>query len=179
MERVTERLILREFRADDWVHTQRYESDPEVVRYQTFNIFTPEESRDYIQRCMSDAQALTRRTYDLAITIQGDDIVVGRIGLHLSHPELGQATVWYLLRRDLWGQGYMTEALASMLDLAFKELKLRRVIADTDPANAGSIRVLEKVGFRQESHHIENIWIKGKWCDTLGFAILDREWLVK
>lgn len=171
----TRRLILRDFEPDDWVATQRYESDPEVVRYQSFDVMTPEMSRNYIRRCLEDAASPFRHTYDLAVVKREDNDLIGRVGLLVSNSELREGTLWYVYRRDQWGQGFGTEAARAMLDLAFVQLKLRRVIADTDPANTGSIRVLQKIGFRQEAHHLRNQFLKGRWCDTLSFAILAEE----
>jgi RimJ/RimL family protein N-acetyltransferase len=48
--------------------------------------------------------------------------------------------------------------------------------ADCDPRNPASVRVMEKLGMRQEAYFRENAFIKGEWCDSLIYALLDREW---
>ena len=53
---------------------------------------------------------------------------------------------------------------------------MHRIWAESDPRNPGSWRVLEKIGMRREGHFIENVWLKGEWCDSLMYAVLDREW---
>ena len=53
----------------------------------------------------------------------------------------------YGLRRDRWGRGYATEAAQACVRHGFDELGLDRIVADVDPANAASVRVLEKCGF--------------------------------
>lgn len=174
----TPRLVLREFVFEDWVATQRYETDPDVVRYQSFDVMDASQSKDYIRKCIEEAKSPSRRTYDLAMTLKPSDEVVGRIGLHLARPEWAEGLLWYVLRQDCWNQGLMTEAASAMLQFGFDRLALRRVVADTDPANIGSIRVLQKLGFRQEGHFIQNQWIKGRWVDTLSFAILAEEFHV-
>src|SRR5437868_11175073 len=55
MELLTPRLRLREFEVDDWRATWPYESDPEVVRYTSHGVRTPEESRKYIEDSMATA----------------------------------------------------------------------------------------------------------------------------
>ena len=55
--------------------------------------------------------------------------------------------VGYGLRRDRWGRGYATEAVLGCLRHGFEELGLKRIVADVDANNAGSIHVLEKCGF--------------------------------
>jgi [ribosomal protein S5]-alanine N-acetyltransferase len=57
----------------------------------------------------------------------------------------------YTLGRAWWGRGYATEAAQACLDVAFGELALSSVIAIADPANPASARVLEKLGFAEET----------------------------
>jgi RimJ/RimL family protein N-acetyltransferase len=54
----------------------------------------------------------------------------------------------YGFRRDRWGRGYATEAARACVDYAFGELGVAKLVADVDPRNPASSRVLEKVGFR-------------------------------
>lgn len=163
---------------DDWRATHVYESDSEVVRYQSFDVMSPDESRAYIRKCLEEASNPNRRTFDLGIVLRNSGELVGRIGLHISRPEWSEGLLWYVLRRDRWGEGIMTEAARRMLQFGFEDLSMRRVVADTDPANIGSIRVLEKLGFRLEGHFLQNQWLKGRWVDTLSFAILASEFRV-
>ena len=51
------------------------------------------------------------------------------------------------LRRDSWGRGYATEAARACVGYGFDELGLEKIVADVDPANPASVRVLEKCGF--------------------------------
>ena len=74
------------------------------------------------------------------------------------------------------GNGYATEAARPLLDWAFGDLALHRVIGRTEARNTGSARVLEKLGMRREAHLVENEWVKGEWQSELVYAILDREW---
>jgi [ribosomal protein S5]-alanine N-acetyltransferase len=53
----------------------------------------------------------------------------------------------YGIRRDRWGRGYATEAAHACVCHGFERLGLDRIVADVDPENQASIRVLEKVGF--------------------------------
>jgi ribosomal-protein-alanine N-acetyltransferase len=61
--------------------------------------------------------------------------------------EHGAWELAYGLRRDRWGRGYTTEAARACVGHGFGELGLQRIVADVDPANAASVRVLEKCGF--------------------------------
>ena len=173
----TERLLLRDFEPDDWPALHDVESRVEVARYQSFEPRTPEESRAYVAAARDEAIQDTRDTYDLAVVLIAEDQLIGRCGLGLTNSDLAEGMLWYTIHPSYWGRGYATEAARRLLDFGFRELRLHRIWADCDPANAASIRVLEKLGMRREGHLIENVWIKGAWMDSLIFAILNREWL--
>jgi RimJ/RimL family protein N-acetyltransferase len=61
--------------------------------------------------------------------------------------EHGAWELAYGLRRDRWGRGYASEAAQACVRHGFEVLELERIVADVDPANTRSIRVLEKCGF--------------------------------
>jgi RimJ/RimL family protein N-acetyltransferase len=84
----------------------------------------------------------------LAVVDRSSGRVVGEAGLQLLEGgpdvELG-----YTLSRAAWGRGYATEAASAVLRWAFVGLGLERVVAVADPANAASLRVLDKIGMRR------------------------------
>jgi RimJ/RimL family protein N-acetyltransferase len=63
--------------------------------------------------------------------------------------EHGEWELAYGIRRDLRGRGYATEAARACVRHGFDVLGLAKIVADVDPANPASIRVLEKCGFVQ------------------------------
>ena len=77
-----------------------------------------------------------------------------------------------------WGRGYAFEAASALLPFAFNELKLHRLFADCDPRNEASCRLVQKLGFKLEGIHRENYWLKGEWCNTAIYAMLDSDWRV-
>ena len=172
----TERLVLREFREEDGPALHAVESLPEVALYQHFDARTPEESHSYVLGAIASAGEDPRETYDLAVVLPDEEHVIGRCGFAITDPDQREAVLWYTLHPDAWGQGITTEAARAVVDFAFRELNLHRIWAECDPRNVGSWRVLEKIGMRREGHFIENVWLKGEWCDSLMYAILDREW---
>jgi len=82
-----------------------------------------------------------------AVTLQGDDTPVGLCSLFNFVTGCRRAERGYILARERWGRGVMTEALGSVIAHAFGPLGLRRLEADADPRNAGSLRLLTRLGF--------------------------------
>ena len=172
----TARLVLREFEEGDGPALHAVESRPEVARYQSFAPRTAEESRAYVAGARAAAAEDPRRTYDLAVVLPAEGRLIGRCGLGITDPAIGEGMLWYTLHPAHWGRGYATEAARGLVDFGFRELRLHRIWADCDPANIASWRVLEKLGMRREGHLRENAWIKGEWVDSLIYAVLERDW---
>lgn len=74
-----------------------------------------------------------------------------------AHVERWAAAAWgvwerdwelaYAFRRDRWGRGYASEAALACVRHGFEVMGLKRIVADVDPANLASVRVLDKCGF--------------------------------
>lgn len=172
MELHTARLLLREFRLEDFATTHAYAADVETTRHTLFGPNTEQDTRDFLVR-MAAAQAESpRATYDLAVTLRESGVHIGTAGLRVRGP-LGD--VGYVFHKDHWSKGYATEAARALLEFGFRELKLHRVIATCDIANPASARVMEKLGMRREGHLRKNSLMKGTWRDSWLYAILEEE----
>lgn len=54
---------------------------------------------------------------------------------------------------------------------------MRRVVASAFLDNAASVRLMERVGMRRETHAVaESLHRDGRWLDTVGYALLAEEW---
>jgi RimJ/RimL family protein N-acetyltransferase len=90
-----------------------------------------------------------------------DGRVIGKAGFW-RWPEVG-----FLLRREVWGRGLGTEAVAALVAHGFGARGLQRIEADVDPRNERSIRLLERLGFRETGRAANTIEIGGVWCDSI------------
>ena len=74
------------------------------------------------------------------------------------------------------GRGLASEALGAVVDRLFAELRMHRVVAETDDRNVAVHRLLERLGFRCEARLVEADWFKHEWCTLRTYALLRREW---
>jgi ribosomal-protein-alanine N-acetyltransferase len=74
------------------------------------------------------------------------------------------------------GQGYMTEGLALLLDLAFRRFRLHRIEANVQPSNARSIALVRAAGFVREGYSRRYVKVGGRWRDHERWAILVEDW---
>ncbi|MGH7903189.1 MAG: GNAT family N-acetyltransferase [Candidatus Dormibacteraceae bacterium] len=106
------------------------------------------------------------------------DRLAGRVALdEVVRGAFQSAFLGYLVSQDLNGRGVATEAGRLALGAAFGELRLHRVQAAVMPANRASLRVLEKLGFRDEGLAERYLRINGTWEDHRIFALTAEEWL--
>lgn len=176
----TERLVLREFEDGDAAACNVYESDPIAVRYQSYGLMTLDESLANIRKVREETQASDPRTiFELAVVVRDSQLLVGKCGLAVRRPAHRAGEIWYAIRRDRWGQGYAVEAMTALIDHGFRELGLHRIYADSDPRNAPSLRVAEKLGMRREGVLRDQWYLKDEWCDSVIFAVLEHEWRVR
>jgi RimJ/RimL family protein N-acetyltransferase len=174
MDLTTERLRLRDFLESDLQRLFAIESDPVVVRYQSYAPKTAEECRAYIARDLGARE--DRTCFDLAVTQKDSGLLIGRLGLNVIEPERQIGELWFVLDRALWGHGLMPEAARRIVDFGFREKLLRRVFLECDPRNRGAARLAEKLGMMREGHLREHGLYKGEWCDSLVYGVLAREW---
>jgi len=169
----SERLLLRDFRDDDYDAVHAYATDLDVVRYMTWGPNSEAETRDFLKRAQSNTELDPRVEFELAVIREDKEELIGGIGLHV---EGSKAMLGYCYSRSAWGQGYATEAGRVLMDFGFRSLGLHRIWACCDPENAGSIRVLQKLGMKQEGHLKHDCQIRGEWRDNLLFGILEDDW---
>lgn len=175
MELRTTRLILREWREDDFDFSLALATDPAVMRYASRELMNAEAVRRNLGRRIASAKMQPRTYFGLAVTLAESGEAIGRCGLYLTDdPRI--AWISYELRRDLWGHGYMPEAITALLRFGFEELKLHRIYAECHPDNRASYRLMEKVGMRYEGHLRASHWENDEWWDALLYAILEQNW---
>lgn len=173
---VTERLHLREFIAEDWRAVLAYQADPRYQRYYDLTAPTGQGARDFVAMFLAQQQAQPRLKFQLAVTLKRTGALIGNCGVRLQAPGAQEADIGYELNPEQWGQGYASEAARTMVAFGFTELGVHRIWAHCIADNAASARVLEKLGMRQEGRLREQEYFKGRWWDTLLYAILEPEW---
>lgn len=109
-------------------------------------------------------------TLPFAVTLDGrfaGHVVVGNV---VREPLLS-AYIGYWLDAAVAGGGAITAAVAMVVDHCFGPVGLHRLEATVRPENAASLRVLGKLGFREEGLFRNYLDIDGAWRDHLCFAM--------
>lgn len=179
----TPRLKIRRFQEVDKPAFLAYRNDPEVARYQSWEVFTEEQANELIQEMEALPFGLPGQGLQIAIEHKESGSLAGDCYLQVDGhekvdgPEKRQAEIGFTLSRLYQGQGLAAEAISAVVDYAFRQLNLHRIVAVTDCRNDSAAALLERVGFRREGHFLKNVWFKGEWGDEFLYAVLHEEHL--
>ena len=171
----TERLLLRPLEMSDSDAYLDIFSDAETLLYWSREPITSiVEAESLVQ------QDIEWSTSDdcicLGVALADSNLLIGKITLFQLSKQNRRAEIGYVLDRQQWGKGYMTEALGWLLAHAFDEMKLHRLEADTDPDNLPSLALLEKFGFSREGLFRDRWWVHGKWHDSVMLGLLEEDY---
>jgi RimJ/RimL family protein N-acetyltransferase len=171
----TGRLVLRRPAPQDADALFAIYSHTEVMRYWSRRpLVTRDEAVAMIGNMVTGLADGTWQSW--AVTLEGDDTPIGVCSLFNFVTGCRRAELGYILARERWGQGVMTEALQSVIAHAFGALSLRRLEADADPRNVGSLRLLTRLGFVREGTLRARWEIEGEISDTAFYGLLVDDW---
>lgn len=112
----------------------------------------------------------------LPLAVFSDGRLAGQVTVNgIVRGAFDSAYVGYWVDRRVAGRGVVPTALAMVLDHCFGPVGLHRVEANVRPENAASIRVVEKLGFREEGRHARYLFIDDDWRDHLSYALLRED----
>jgi RimJ/RimL family protein N-acetyltransferase len=171
-----DRLLLRQFKDSDLESFLAYRNDPEVARYQSWDVPYPRDQAIKFVEAMQAALPSQNDWLQLAIELKSSHEMIGDVAFSIKRDDQRQAFIGYSLARPYWRNGYAFEAVSCLLAFLFGELNLHRIVAECDVENSASWKLLEKLSFRREAHLVENIFFKGAYGSEYHYAILAREW---
>ena len=166
------RLYFYSLRESDLHQIHQLHSFPEVAQYNTIGI---PKNLAATQRALSARLDSCDNTEQGWVLRNKNHQFVGEMGLKQAAPRFQKAEISYSIHPNFWNQGFASEAVERLLQLAFDTLHLHRVEAGVAVANAASIRVLEKVGMQREGCHRGILPLSSGWSDNFSYALLAKD----
>lgn len=172
----TGRLILRDWREEDWPEFFRVTNTPAVMQWLGGVLDAEGEAK---QRARVEACHRANGFCFWAVERQVDGALLGFCGLKRADaPDstvTGAMEVGWRFREDAWGQGYAREAAVAALDAAFHRFAAEEVVALTVDGNAGSWRLMERLGMRRhEELDYDDMRYEPPWRRAIVYSI-DRD----
>lgn len=173
---VTNRLILRNYRPDDWKDLLDIVERPSVRIYEPD--WVPTEPA-----CRASAADFSKGDTFIAMEDSSTAKLLGHLYLNQTEPdafltwELG-----FILHPDHQGKGYAAEACRAALGWTFAQRGARRIVARCCPQNERSWRLMERIGMRREGwFRLAVTMVKDAdgqpvWWDELVYAVLRTDW---
>lgn len=176
MQLETKRLILREYSAYDLAAVLAYQTHPAYLRYYPWQRRTRSQVESFLHQLIEWQTDQPRLKFQLAVELRETGDLIGSCGLRKSKDISFEGEVGYEIDPHYWGAGYATEATEAIVTFGFDTLQLHRIFASVIANNAGSRRVVEKLGFTYEGQLRENQRFKDRWWDTCLYGLLKHEW---
>ena len=169
----TERLVLRRVTENDVNEMFVLRSDSVIMKYIPRPLVTNlDEALEHIKNI--DAKIESSEGINWAITLKGDDTLIGVIGFYRINAENYRAEVGYILHPSQSGKGLISEAVQKLVAYGFNTMNLHSIEAVIDPENVASAKVLEKNGFIREGLFRENQYFEGRFLDSAVYSLLGK-----
>lgn len=167
----TPRLELRALSLGDAAEVATVYADPAITRFLTLGTMTDVSDAEAAINAVLELYA-ARRAFRWVIRLRESGQLIGTVGyLNVSEPNQ-RAEVSIDLARGEWGAGIAVETGHAVLPFGFNAMQLRRIEADIHPDNAGSIRVVEKLGFTYEGLLRDYWFMKGRPESVRRYSLL-------
>lgn len=170
----TERLRLRPFQETDAPSILALFTDKGFMEYSPAPMFKSIEEADALVVRDATKRAAGERLR-LGIERLEDGAIIGYCDLFNIDRDCKKGEIGYGLLTKECGFGFMNEALSVFLNYVLHELQLNRVMAEIDPANTNSERILKRLGFTKEGHFREHSIVNGIVSDTAFYGLLKRD----
>jgi RimJ/RimL family protein N-acetyltransferase len=122
------------------------------------------------------------------LVMEVDGALIGDLYLHVTDAwaqddvadRAGQeAEIGWCLSPAHQGHGYVTEGAVELVRMCFEDLGVRRIHAAAFADHGPSLRIMERLGMRQENHGVRDSLHRDLgWVDGVVYALLAEEWRV-
>lgn len=172
---LTHRLRLRPIRHDDALAMFGVFGDPETMRFwDAPPRRTIAETAQLLRGYLAAKQC---RCLSWVITHRDEPTPLGVIWLGVVEPASRKGKIKFVLGRNHWRQGLMTEALVRILDHTFRDLRLHRVEACRHLEDERSGQLLHRLGFEREGTLRQSLFVENSYRDVDLHSLLAHDWL--
>lgn len=149
-------------------------SHPDVIRYYGVSYQTYEDTQvqmDWYDYLLVSETGIWWGICDRTVP----ETLIGACGFDHLERNHRRTEAGYWLLPEYWGMGVMSECFPAIIRYAFSELRLHRIMAVVETENAGSCRLLEKLGFSYEGTHRECEIKNGALISLDHYALLSTD----
>ena len=173
---IGKRIMLREYRSEDFSHIRKWVNDEETVRYLSSR-FWPAQTEVDTQEFLSRMLQSSHNAYNFVIADKADESYIGQLDIFRVDWRLRQGEIGLVIgRKEVRGRGYAVEALKLLQEFAFMTLGLERLELEVHMENKSALKCYDKAGFVLEGIKRHAFYSEGRFCDLGMMSILRSEW---
>jgi len=169
---VTQRLLIRNMEPEDLDDFVAYRSNPDVVRFQSFDIMDRQMAKKFIAEHQNLTFGKPGQWVQHSIVHKESGKLIGDCAIKLDASDIRVAEIGITVSPMHQKQGFAREALSAIVNSLFTIPGLHRIVELVDTRNEASISMLEGCGFRREGHFIKSYDDNGVWTDEFQYALL-------
>jgi ribosomal-protein-alanine N-acetyltransferase len=171
----SQRLRLGELSANDIPTIVQYAGNPKIAAT-TLNLPHPYAEKDAIYWLNMAHQGFKQgHQHIFGIYLKETNEFIGGIGLHLNHSHKN-AEVGYWIAEPFWNIGFCSEALRSVLEYGFNQLKLHKIYARHLIGNPASGKVMIKNGMILEGELIDHYKKGNEYRSVKQYRLTKKEY---
>ena len=174
----TDRLILRTIEEGDAIEQDRLLNTPSVMA----RLGGVKELHEIEAKHAKAMAMYAREGFSFLLMIEkASSEMVGHCGIKRVDnpvaPNVGDHEIGWLVREDRWRRGYAEEAMRAVLDWAFTRIHAPHVVALTSEANAGSWKLMQKLGMvRREDLDFADPGFPAEDNPTIQYSLTQEQW---
>lgn len=169
------RIYLRAFEPEDYLKIHKWRKDKEIAK--NFG-GVPLFSSSLNEKKWVEDRIFDKTNMSCAICIKETDEFVGCIFLNnIDQHNMSASTPLFIGEKKHWGKGYAEEAKIIMLNYAFNDRGLIRIADTMIETNKGSIKLHEKVGYKQEGILRKARYKDGQHVNAIQMAALKEDFI--
>lgn len=163
-----ERIRLRGLRESDIPHLLAYRIQPEIARYQGWDVdYSLDDATKLVQGTIEAKFGTRGEWYQVGIALADSDELIGDFGVYFESDDTAAIEFGYTLSLDHQGKGLATEALRLLLLLVETTQGIVFAKAITDLRNVPSRKLLARCGFSEAEIRKKDGFYKDEWCDVV------------
>jgi len=168
------KLSLIPAQAEHAVAWRRWRMDPDAVLHNPYETLPVDALALLLEQAGNDLADETHTVYRWMVSVGAG--VVGTVSLHsVSWPHL-HAKLGYQIDARHQSQGLGTAAVTALINKAFTQSRLQRLMALISTRNTASIRLAQRLGFRHEGTFKKHFLIQDRWVDEAIYSLLKSQW---
>ncbi len=171
----THYLFIRRFKETDSHDLYEYLSNPETYAFEPGQPISLSEAKRL-------AKERSEGTDFYAVVLKESEKMIGHLYFKQIDPQVMMTwELGYIFNPSYHRKGYASEAARALIEYAFQNQTVHRIMARCDPKNPASWKLLEKIGFRREGHFKQSATFRNDefgnpiWHDAYEYGLLKED----